>query len=164
MRISPHSLNRLFMILIIGLASLMLAEVVCGREATGGIEPGWKRFVLGVIAGFVIGAVAALLGVAGGELLIPTLVLLYGADIKIAGSLSLAVSLPTMLVGFFPYRSSDAFAVFRHERSLFNGMDLGSLCGVGIGVLILDLVSSRLLVFVLAILLIISAIKVFSYD
>ena len=38
--------------------------------------------------------VAALLGVAGGELLIPTLVLLFGADIKLAGSLSLAVSLP----------------------------------------------------------------------
>ena len=39
----------------------------------------------------------SLLGVAGGELLIPTLVLLFGADLKLAGSLSLAVSLPTML-------------------------------------------------------------------
>jgi uncharacterized membrane protein YfcA len=34
--------------------------------------------VAGVVAGFVIGVVAALLGVAGGELLIPTLVLLFG--------------------------------------------------------------------------------------
>jgi hypothetical protein len=33
-------------------------------------------------------------------LLIPTLVLLFGAEIKLAGSLSLAISLPTMLVGF----------------------------------------------------------------
>jgi uncharacterized membrane protein YfcA len=40
------------------------------------------------------------MGVAGGELLIPTIVLLYGIDIKLAGSLSLAVSLPTMLVAF----------------------------------------------------------------
>jgi uncharacterized membrane protein YfcA len=46
----------------------------------------------GVVAGFVIGVVAALLGVAGGKLLIPTLILLFGADIKLAGSLSLAVS------------------------------------------------------------------------
>ena len=52
-----------------------------------------------MIAGFIIGIVAALLGVAGGELLIPTLFLLFGADIKLAGSLSLAVSLSTMLVG-----------------------------------------------------------------
>ena len=36
----------------------------------------------------MIGVVAAVLGVAGGELLIPTLVLLFGADIKLAGSLS----------------------------------------------------------------------------
>lgn len=56
--------------------------------------------IAGVAAGFGIGIVAALLGVAGGELLIPTLVLLFGVDIKLAGSLSLAVSLPTMLVGF----------------------------------------------------------------
>jgi hypothetical protein len=32
--------------------------------------------------------IASLLGVAGGEFLIPTLVLLFGADIKLAGSLS----------------------------------------------------------------------------
>jgi hypothetical protein len=37
------------------------------------------------------------MGVAGGELLIPTRVLLFGADIKLAGSLSLAVSLPTIV-------------------------------------------------------------------
>ena len=43
----------------------------------------------GALAGLVIGIVASLLGVAGGELLIPTLVLLFGIDIKLAGSLSL---------------------------------------------------------------------------
>ena len=63
-------------------------------------SPARRRWSAGVVAGFVIGIVAALLGVAGGELLIPTLVLLFGVDIKLAGSLSLAVSLPTMLVGF----------------------------------------------------------------
>ena len=58
-----------------------------------------------------IGIVAALLGVAGGELLIPTLVLLFGVDIKLAGSLSLAVSLPTMLVGFTGYSRDRSFVV-----------------------------------------------------
>ena len=46
----------------------------------------------GIIAGFVIGVIASLLGVAGGEFLIPTWVLLFGADIKLAGSLSLVRS------------------------------------------------------------------------
>lgn len=52
------------------------------------------RTLLGVAAG--IGVIASVVGVAGGELLIPTIVLLFAVDIKVAGSLSLAVSLPTM--------------------------------------------------------------------
>ena len=46
-------------------------------------------------------------GVAGGELLIPTIVLLYGADIKIARQPLLAVSLPTMLVAFARYSQTN---------------------------------------------------------
>ena len=41
---------------------------------------GWRR-IAGVLAGVVIGVIAALMGVAGGELLIPTIVLLWGVDI-----------------------------------------------------------------------------------
>jgi hypothetical protein len=65
----------------------------------------------GLIAGFLIGTVASLLGVAGGEFLIPTLVLLLGCDIKLAGSLSLAVSLPTVLMGFMRYSRDRSFSV-----------------------------------------------------
>jgi Sulfite exporter TauE/SafE len=72
---------------------------------------GAAQMVAGIVAGFVIGVIASLLGVAGGEFLIPTLVLLFGADIKLAGSLSLAVSLPTMLVGFTRYSMDDSFSV-----------------------------------------------------
>ena len=63
-----------------------------------GIPPfaGATQVVAGVAAGFGIGVVASLLGVAGGELLISTLVLLFGIDIKLAGSLSLAISLPAV--------------------------------------------------------------------
>jgi hypothetical protein len=66
---------------------------------------GAPQVIAGVFAGFIIGIVASLLGVAGGEFLIPTLVLLFGADIKLAGSLSLAVILPTMLVGLVESKS-----------------------------------------------------------
>jgi len=48
------------------------------------------RAIIGVLVG--IGVVAALMGFAGGELLIPTIVLLFAVDIKIAGSLSPAIS------------------------------------------------------------------------
>jgi uncharacterized membrane protein YfcA len=78
---------------------------------------GVAQLVAGVAARLVIGVVAAVLGVAGGELLIPTLVLLFGADIKLAGSLSLAVSLPTMIVGFPRYSRDQAFAVLDRNRA-----------------------------------------------
>lgn len=76
---------------------------------------GWLLIVAGVIAGFIIGVIAALLGVAGGEFLIPTLVLLFGVDIKLAGSLSLAVSLPTMLVGYRALQSRPKLCRARTE-------------------------------------------------
>jgi uncharacterized protein len=65
----------------------------------------------------------------GGELLIPTIVLLYGVDIRIAGSLSLAVSLPTMLVAFVRYSRDASFAVLRQQRGFVLTMAAGSMAG-----------------------------------
>jgi uncharacterized membrane protein YfcA len=97
-RLASQTLYRVIAVLLLGIAIVL----VLGHNtaASGAMLTGAPQMVVGIAAGFVIGIVAALLGVAGGELLIPTLVLLFGADIKLAGSLSLAVSLPTMLVGF----------------------------------------------------------------
>jgi uncharacterized protein len=88
---SAFTLYRVIAVLLLGIAVVL----VVGHDATasGAMLTGAAQMTAGVVAGFVIGIVAALLGVAGGELLIPTLVLLFGADIKLAGSLSLAVSL-----------------------------------------------------------------------
>jgi hypothetical protein len=41
--------------------------------------------------------------------MIPTLFLLFGVDIELAGSLSLAISLPTMVVGFARYGRDRSF-------------------------------------------------------
>ena len=120
------------------------------------------RTVLGVAAGFIIGVVASLLGVAGGELLIPTLVLLFGLDLKLAGSVSLAISLPTMLVGFARYSRDQAFAVLRANRTFMWAMALGSLAGVGIGGMLVRVVPTSVLLPVLAAILLASAIKVWQ--
>ena len=66
------------------------------------------------------------MGVAGGELLIPTIVLLFGADLKLAGSLSLAVSLPTMIVGFTRYCRDQSFSVIQAEREFLWLLAIGS--------------------------------------
>jgi len=49
------------------------------------------------------------LGVAGGELRIPTLILPFGAEIKLVGSLSVAISLTTMAVGLIRHSRDNTF-------------------------------------------------------
>lgn len=107
--------------------------------------------------------VASLLGVAGGEPLIPTLVLLFGADIKLAGSLSLAVSLPTMLVAFTRYTRDQSFAVVGHNKAILFVMAAGSIVGTFIGGQLLGLVPNGVLLPLLAVILLISAFKVWSH-
>lgn len=104
-RIAPRALYRIIAALLVVIAIVLLF----GHDAAASEAwlTGVDRMMAGVIAGFAIGVVASLLGVAGGELLIPTLILLFGVDLKLAGSLSLAISLPTVLVGFARY-SRDA--------------------------------------------------------
>jgi hypothetical protein len=50
----------------------------------------------------------SVLGVAGGELLIPALVLIFGADIKTAGSASILISLGVASSGLWRYWRADA--------------------------------------------------------
>jgi uncharacterized protein len=158
-------LNSVILILLTGLACVMLSEAWFGLHGDGAplLQDGPLRLVAGLIAGFGIGVVAAMLGVAGGELLIPTIVLIYGIDIKLAGSLSLMVSLPTMIVGFARYTRSDAFAVLGRERSLFCWMGAGSILGTALGGLLLGVIPANLLMTTLGVILLVSAIKTFQH-
>jgi uncharacterized membrane protein YfcA len=131
--------------------------------ASGAMLAGVAQTVVGIIAGFVIGIVAAVLGVAGGELLIPTVVLLFGADINLAGSLSLAVSLPTMLVGFARYSRERSFAVLGENRVFVLTMAAGSIVGTFIGGRLLGIVPSAVLLPLLAAVLVISTVKIWRH-
>ena len=158
-------LDRTVMVLLAGLALVMLLEAAVGLHENGTppFRSGPLRFAVGLIAGFGVGVVAALLGVAGGELLIPTLVLLYGLNIKLAGSLSLAVSLPTMIVGFARYTRADAFIVLRREQPLFRWMAAGSILGAALGGLLLGLAAENVLLGLLGAILLVSAVKTFQH-
>ena len=151
---------------IAGLLVLIALVLLVGHDTAGSGNPlvtGTAQILAGIVAGFVIGVVAALLGVAGGELLIPTLLLLFGVDIKLAGSLSLAVSLPTMLVGFTRYSRDQSFAVLGRNRLFALVMAAGSILGTFIGGKLLGLVPSAILLPLLAAILLISAVKVWRH-
>lgn len=121
------------------------------------------RTILGLIAGVAIGIIAALMGVAGGELLIPTIVILFSVDIKIAGSLSLAVSLPTMLVAFARYSQDQSFQVLRGNKGFILAMTAGSIAGTIIGGLLLGIVPDAILIPALIALLVLSSYKVWNH-
>jgi len=104
------------------------------------------------------------MGIAGGELLIPTIVLLYAVDIKVAGSLSLAVSLPTMLVAFARYSRDQSFTVLAANKTLLIAMSAGSIAGAIVGGILLNVVTSAVLIPFLAALLLLSAVKVWQHE
>lgn len=160
-RMQPRTLYRVLAVLLVGIAALLVVTHL-GNVQPSGLGGPWV-IPAGVVAGIGIGVVAALMGVAGGELLIPTIVLLYGIDIKVAGSLSLAVSLPTMLVAFARYSRDQSFAVLAANKTFVLVMALGSVVGTIVGGLLLGVVPSVVLVPVLAGLLVLSSVKVWQH-
>jgi uncharacterized membrane protein YfcA len=101
-RLPRERFHRVIAVLLVGIAAVLLF----GHGVADGDGPwldGPTLWAVGIAAGFLVGAAASLSGVAGGELLIPTIVLLFGPDLRLAGSLALAVGLPTMLAGFARY-------------------------------------------------------------
>jgi uncharacterized membrane protein YfcA len=157
-RLRTEILYRVIAVLLVLIAGVLLL----GHDTTTAapLLTGSVQLVAGVVAGLGIGVVASLLGVAGGELLIPTLVLLFGADLKLAGSLSLAVSLPTMLVGFARYSQDQSFRVLGRNRAFLLVMAAGSILGTFVGGLLFGILPSAVLLPLLAAILLVSAWKV----
>lgn len=161
-RIASETLYQVIAMLLAVIAVVLV--VSHDQQASVALLTGAAQHVAGVVVGFAIGVVAAVLGVAGGELLIPTFVLLYGTDIKLAGSLSLAVSLPTMIVAFARYSQDRSFAVLSTNWRFVLVMAAGSLLGTFLGGQLLGVVPSAFLMPVLAVILVVSAVKVWRHE
>lgn len=154
--LKARTLDRVIAVLLLAIAAVLVFGH--GEGSMGAlVENGPALILIGLVAGFIIGIVASLLGVAGGELLIPTLVILYGADIKLAGSLSLAISLPTMLMGFARYSRDGSFAVLGRNPGFVLVMAAGSAVGAFIGGRLLGIVPEAVLLPALAAILVASA-------
>lgn len=97
-------------------AALMLVTAV--RLALGGDGEGSGRGALTVIAvvglvtlGFVAGVLAGLLGVGGGIIFVPVLTIVFGVPLVLAKGTSLAVILPTSILGTLRNRSAGLTAL-----------------------------------------------------
>lgn len=161
-RLSNEQLERVILVLLVVIGVALVVEGLLPSQLPAFLPPdlGW-RVAAGVAFGLVIGLVSSLLGVAGGEIIIPTLVFAFGADIKSAGTASLLVSLPTVLVGVLKYNSRGAFAKREVFGQMVIPMGIGSVVGAVVGGLLVGAVSASALKVGLGIILNISAWRVF---
>lgn len=162
-KLKSDILYRLISFLLFIIAIVLLLEHYALENNGAFFESFWSNFFIGVLTGVCIGAIASILGVAGGELYIPAIILIYGADAKLAGSLSLAISLPTMLVAFFRYSKDESFKVLIANKTFVLVMGLGSIVGALIGALLLGVISNGILIPILCLILFISAYKMYKH-
>lgn len=164
LKVPQKVLHRVVIGILLCLAMGMLFEDTHSSYESLVFEQQWVLYGLTFIAGLFIGAIAAILGVAGGEFIIPTLILLYGMDSKLAGSLSLCISLPTMVVAFGKYFKSEQFGVVLANKPFVFMMILGSFVGTFIGSYWLQFVHSDQIMGLMGIILLISALKLLKKE
>jgi uncharacterized membrane protein YfcA len=162
-RLSPTTLTRAVFALLLALGLVMIAEsVVSFAPLCVAPDAMFLRITFGLASGVGIGAISGLLGVAGGEVIIPTLILGFGASVKAAGSLSQMVSIPTVFTGLVRHYHAGALNDRAIATRLILPMGLGAIAGGIGGGLLSALVSAGFLKALLGVILIASSVKVFA--
>lgn len=164
-KLSDERLERAILVLLLAIGGALIVESFLPQEIPALLPAQLYWYVsAGVLFGLIIGLVSSLLGVAGGELIIPTLVFAFGTDIKTAGTASLLISLPTVAVGLIRYASRGTFP----EREALSGtvfpMGLGSILGAILGGFFVGLISGSMLKQGLGFILIASALRIFRHQ
>lgn len=161
-RVSDERLHAAVRLLLIAIGALLIVESL-GSWTSPGLPLGAAALaVVGACAGIGIGAASTLLGVAGGELIIPTLVLAFGVPIKAAGTMSLLISIPTMLVGLARHQARGAFQAVRDLGRVVLPMAAGTVAGSAVGGLLVVYVPAGAVKLLLGCVLIASALRVFK--
>lgn len=119
--------------LLLVTAVLLATETLFSGAAWPGLahDPTWTLPVA-VAAGLLVGAISSLLGVAGGEFIIPILIFIFGADIRTAGTASVLISIPVVLTGVARHWLTGHY----RSQSLLVYLVLPMAIGSGIGAMI----------------------------
>jgi uncharacterized protein len=161
-RVSDHRLERAVAVLLMAIGLLLIGQrfLPAGLPALMPAVPA-AQIVVGVLLGLCIGTAGTFLGVAGGELLIPTLIFVFGADIRTAGSAVLFISIPTVCMGLLRYGRMGLLP--GRSTLLHVGMPMGieSLVGAAAGGAFAGSTSAEALKLLLGLILIAAALKAF---
>jgi uncharacterized membrane protein YfcA len=159
-QLSDRRLTVSMAVLLAALGVLLLVEAFVPFEAAAlGADSILARVVGGVLLGLLVGIVSSMLGVAGGELLIPALVYVFGADIKIAGTASLVISLLIVATGLWRYHRAGALVLTGGALRVAASMSAGSVVGAALGGLAVAIAPTAMLKVVLGLVLLAAAAK-----
>lgn len=133
-RLSNERLALIIGALLGALGISLITEAFFPLQTGDALPAGIVVHVLaGAVIGLGVGLVSSLLGVAGGELLIPTLILVFGADIKTAGSASILISLGVVLIGLWRHWGARTIPLGRAAQRISTAMAAGSILGAIVG-------------------------------
>ena len=164
-RLSDRRLVRLIAALLAALGLLLMTEAILPFQSGDLLPPGVAVHVaIGAVIGLGVGLVSSVLGVAGGELLIPALVLIFGADIKTAGSASILISLGVVSIGLYRYWRAAAIPCGRGPQRIATAMAAGSIIGATIGGLAVAYAPVAFLKLLLGCVLLAAAAKTFTHN
>lgn len=161
-RVSDVRLHTAVRVLLAGIGTLLIGESIASWTSSGLPLGRAALALIALCAGIGIGIVSTLLGVAGGELIIPTLVLAFGVPIKAAGTMSLLISIPTMLAGLAQHRARGAFQAVRDIGRVVLPMAGGTVVGSAIGGALVAYTPAGTVKVLLGCVLIGSALRVFK--
>ena len=163
-KLSNEQLERVILVLLIVIGFALIIEGFLPQQLPYFVPNilFW-RIIAGILFGLAIGLVSSLLGVAGGEIIIPTMIFAFGADIKTAGTASLFVSLPTVIVGVTRYATRGAFIERKPLVDTVAPMGIGSVIGAVIGGMLVGIIPASFLKITLGLILNISAIRTFQH-
>ena len=162
-KISDVLFKKVLLILLLVMGLLLISESFITFGSMGIIFSSlYIELIVAVICGVIIGIISSLLGVAGGEVIIPILILIFGIDVKLAGTMSLIISLPTIIVGITRHTRNKMYSNKSEISSLVVPMGISSIIGASIGAILVIYAPSELLKVILGALLIFTSIKIFT--
>jgi len=162
-RIPKTRIMGIIALLLLGTAAMLALETMISDAAWTVLphDSAW-RGPAAVVAGLLVGTISSLLGVAGGEFIIPILIFIFGADIKTAGTASVLISLPVVLTGVARHWLTGHYRSQSMLVFLVLPMSIGSLAGALIGGYLAAWAPTEALRIALAAILAVSALKLWS--
>jgi uncharacterized membrane protein YfcA len=149
--------------LLIAIAILLVVETAfAGNSGFSLPHVQALRAGAAILAGATVGAVSSLLGVAGGELIIPILIFAFGADIRTAGTASVLISIPVVVTGVVRHICTGHFRSRSMLGYLVLPMSVGSLLGAIVGGYVATWSPTALLRVIFAVILAASAAKLLA--